>query len=117
LEKLNVEVTAFDAPGAPDLVPGSRVPIIKFDMVDPQMFQVMDEVSPQAVVHAAAHPGGKSLGEPVEDVRVNALASMQVIEWGAKAGSHVAYFSSSIDYGEQPDTELSESSILAPGTV
>ena len=117
LEKLNVEVTAFDAPGAPDLVPGSRVPIIKFDMVDPQMFQVMDAVSPQAVVHAAAHPGGKSLSEPVEDVRVNALASMQVFDWCAKAGSHVVYLSSSIVYGEQADTELSESFPLAPGTV
>lgn len=117
LEKFDVEVTAFDAPGAPDLVPGSCVPISKFDMVDPQMFQVMDAAKPNAVVHAAAHPGGKSLCEPVEDVRVNALASMQLFDWCAKAGSHVVYLSSSIVYGEYANAGLSESAPLAPGTV
>ena len=117
LEKLNIEVIAFDAPGAPDLVPGSCVPVRKFDVADPEMLQVMDAVRPQAVVHAAAHPGGKSLREPVEDVRVNALGSMQIFDWCARAGSHIVYLSSSVVYGNQAEDNISETTALMPGTI
>ncbi len=117
LDKLNIEVTAFDAPGAPDLVPGSQVPIQRVDLGDPGMIDTLEAVRPQAIVHAAAHPGGKSLREPVEDVRVNALGSMHIFDWCAQADSHVVYLSSSVVYGDQADGKISETAALVPGTI
>ncbi|MBT3509945.1 MAG: NAD(P)-dependent oxidoreductase [Nitrospina sp.] len=117
LSKLNIQVTAFDAPGTPDLVPGSRIPVEQVDLLDSRMIEALEVAQPQAVVHAAAHPGGKSLREPVEDVRVNALGSMQIFDWCARAGSHIVYLSSSIVYGEQFEDRIPETSALMPGTI
>ena len=117
LAALNVEVTAFDAPGAPDLVPGSCIPVRRVDLADAGMVKTLEAIRPQAIVHAAAHPGGRSLREPVEDVRVNALGSMQIFDWCARAGSHVVYLSSSVVYGHQTTESISEEALLAPGTV
>ena len=113
----NVEVTAFDSLGAQDLVPGSQVPIEHVDVADPKMVEILESIQPQAIVHAAAHPGGKSLGEPIEDVRVNALGSMQVFHWCEKAGSHVVFLSSSSVYGEQTENKIPETAIPKPGTI
>ena len=91
----DIEVIAFDFPGAQDLVPGSQIPLEHVDVADPGMIEILESLQPQAVIHAAAHPGGKSLREPVEDVRVNTLGSMQIFHWCSKACSHVVYLSSS----------------------
>ena len=117
LSNLGIEVKAFDARGTPDLVPGSQVPLEHVDLVDPKMIKILEATQPQAVVHAAAHPGGKSLREPIEDVRVNALGSMQVFDWCSKAGSHVVYLSSSVVYDGQTEDPISENSSLMPGTI
>jgi len=117
LDKLSIAVTAFDAPGAPDFAPGSRIPIERVDLTDPRMLEILAAKNPQAVIHAAAHPGGKSLREPVEDVRVNALGSMQLFDWCARANSHIVYLSSSVVYGDQTEGKISEAAVLAPGTV
>lgn len=71
----------------------------------------------EAVVHCAAHPGGKSLQEPSANVRVNALGSMRLFEWCARAKVPVVYLSSSAVYGEQPSVPISEQAPLAPGTI
>lgn len=71
----------------------------------------------EAVVHCAAHPGGKSLQEPSSDVRVNALGSMRLFEWCARAKVPILYLSSSAVYGEQPAAPIPESAPLRPGTV
>ena len=63
----DIEVMALDCPGAPDLVPGSQVPLDHVDVADPGMIETLESLQPQAVIHAAAHPGGKSLGEPIEN--------------------------------------------------
>jgi UDP-glucose 4-epimerase len=72
---------------------------------------------PAGVVHCAAHPGGKSLLEPSDDARVNALGSMRVFEACARARVPVVYLSSSAVYGEQPSRPIREDAPLAPGTV
>ena len=117
LRQQNIEVTAFDAPNGPEFVPGTQVPLQRVDLTDPAMLGILNATRPQALVHAAAHPGGKSLREPVEDVRVNALGSMQLFDWCAGAGSHVVYLSSSVVYGNQAEGKISEDAPLAPGTV
>lgn len=70
-----------------------------------------------AVVHCAAHPGGRSLKEPVDDVRVNALGSMRVFEACAHARIPVVYLSSSAVYGDQPAGPIPETAPLDAGTV
>ena len=117
LNKLNIEVLAFDTLDAPDLVPGSCTPIERVDLVDNRMIEILEARRPQTVVHAAAHPGGKSLQEPVENVRVNVLGSMKVFDWCARSGSHVIYLSSSVIYGDQAQGQISETASLMPGTI
>ncbi len=64
-----------------------------------------------------AHPGGRSLEEPVENVRVNCLGSMRIFEWCARLNIPVVYLSSSIVYGEQPNKPIAENATLFPGTI
>jgi UDP-glucose 4-epimerase len=87
------------------------------DVADARVAEVLDAARPDAVVHAAAHPGGKSLAEPVDDVRVNALGSMRVFDWCARAKVPVLYTSSSSVYGDQPPAPIRETAPLRPGTV
>lgn len=117
LSTAGVSITAIDLPGTPDIVPGTLVPIVHADIADPSLVQILDTCRPRAIIHAAAHPGGKSLREPIEDVRVNALGSMRIFDWCAKTGSHIVFLSSSIVYGDQPEGPISETATLQPGTI
>jgi UDP-glucose 4-epimerase len=95
-------------------------PGLVWDNVDvsaPDLPARLSHHHPDAVVHCAAHPGGKSNEEPALDVRVNAFGSMQVFEWCARNGVPVLYLSSSAVYGEQPSAPIPESASLHPGTV
>ena len=87
------------------------------DVADPGIADALDAAAPDAVVHAAAHPGGKSLVEPVDDVRINALGSMRVFDWCARVKRPVVYLSSSVVYGDQPAGLIPESAVVKPGTV
>lgn len=89
----------------------------RLDVAGADFAERMDDRAPDVVVHAAAHPGGRSLEEPSDDVRVNALGSMRVFEWCARRRIPVVYLSSSAVYGEQPPTPIPETASLAPGTV
>lgn len=103
LSGLGVEVIPIDLPDV--------------DVAEPRVADVLDAARPQAVLHAAAHPGGKSLAEPIDDVRVNALGSMRVFEWCARANVPVIYTSSSAVYGDQPAGGIREDAPVKPGTV
>jgi UDP-glucose 4-epimerase len=87
------------------------------DVSDAAFLRGLDGRGIDAVVHCAAHPGGKSLQEPSEDVRVNALGSMRVFEWCARSEIPVVYLSSSAVYGEQPAIPIPETAPLRHGTV
>jgi UDP-glucose 4-epimerase len=117
LDDLGCRVIAFDCPGAKDYVPNSQIPIIKLDICDETLQKILTNEKVEVLVHAAAHPGGKSLKEPVEDVRVNALGSMQIIDWSAKNNCRLIYLSSSIVYGHHEYDKLSEELQPSPGTI
>jgi UDP-glucose 4-epimerase len=87
------------------------------DVADARAAERIAAHAPAGVVHCAAHPGGKSLQEPSDDARVNALGSMRVFEACARARIPVVYLSSSAVYGEQPPAPIREDAPLAPGTV
>jgi len=117
LDDLGRRVIAFDCPGAKDYVPNSQIPINKLDICDENLHKILTDEKVEVIVHAAAHPGGKSFKEPVEDVRVNALGSMQIIDWAAKNNCRLIYLSSSIVYGHHESERLSEELQLCPGTI
>ncbi len=87
------------------------------DLSEQSVAPAIERHGVDAVVHCAAHPGGRSLKEPVDDVRVNALASMRVFDACARAEIPVVYLSSSAVYGDQPAAPIPETAPLAPGTV
>lgn len=91
---------------------------IEGDIADSSFVTKLNDINAiDAVVHCAAHPGGRSIAEPCEDVRVNCLGSIHIFEWCARNQVPVVFLSSSIVYGEQPPFPISESAPLKPGTV
>jgi len=91
--------------------------MLQADIASSEISHVLDSVDADCVVHAAAHPGGKSLQEAAEDARVNAFGSMKIFEWCAEHGKRVVFLSSSIVYGDQQGVPIPESARLSPGTV
>lgn len=89
----------------------------QLDITNPLLYERLNAYPVDAAVHCAAHPGGRSISEPVEDVKVNALGSMQLFEWCARMGVPVVYLSSSAVYGHQLYGLIREDVPLNPGTI
>jgi len=88
------------------------------DIADEAAIGMLNRHSISCVIHCAAHPGGLSLKEPSEDVRVNCYGSMRLFEWCAKQNIPLVYLSSSIIYGESLSTKpISEKAPLNPSTI
>jgi len=88
------------------------------DVADPSVPQRLSAQSINAVVHCAARLADRSMQEPSADVRTNALGSIQVFEWCARAQvERVVYLSSSAVYGDPPAEPIKESAPLRPGTI
>jgi UDP-glucose 4-epimerase len=87
------------------------------DVASGEVAAVLNKHRPKAVIHCAAHPGGRSNEEPVADVNVNVIGSVRIFDWCARNGAHVVYLSSSVIYGEQPLGAIPETATLAPGTI
>jgi len=87
------------------------------DVSKEEIVHILNKHNPDAVIHCAAHPGGRSLMEPSEDVRVNALGSMHIFEWCCRTKAQIVYLSSSVVYGEQPNYPIPENASLQPGTI
>lgn len=90
---------------------------INADISSPDFIEQLKDYSIEAVVHCAAHPGGKSLKEPAINVKVNAYGSMALFEWCARNKVYLIYLSSSVVYGNQPQGNISETAIVEPGTI
>ena len=110
-----IPVVGADLEGAPPIL--RDVPWRLCDVSAPGFATALDDLRPSAVVHCAAHPGGRSNEEPAADVQVNALGSMRVFEWCARNAAEVVYTSSSAIYGDQPRGPIHEEAPLRPGTV
>lgn len=91
--------------------------LIAADVSKSEITDLLDAISPQLIVHAAAHPGGKSLYDPTLNVDVNGLGSMRIFEWSARHNCRILYLSSSIVYGEVPQFPIREDSALQPATI
>jgi UDP-glucose 4-epimerase len=87
------------------------------DVRDDALLEGLSAFGPEEVIHAAAHPGGRSLAEPSTNVGVNAHGSMRLFEWCADHGAAVTFLSSSVVYGRGDGRALREDAPLAPGTI
>lgn len=87
------------------------------DVREDAVLDALATFRPDEVVHAAAHPGGRSLVEASTNVAVNAYGSMRLFEWCADHGAAVTFLSSSVVYGRGDGLPLREDAPLAPGTV
>lgn len=104
-----LQAHGIDASGV-DLATGT-------DVAGDGIGDVLSAAAPDVVVHAAAHPGGASLHQSVDNVRVNALGSMRIFDWCAQSRVPVIFLSSSIVYGSQEVEPIPETAHLQPGTV
>ena len=96
----------------------SLVTWLKEDITKSNFANIFNKLKPTGVIHCAAHPGGKSLQEPVLDVEVNALGSMKLFYQAAIAKIPIVYLSSSAVYGPSELTRgLKENDELNPGTI
>lgn len=90
----------------------------KTNLLSDELSDLFKKYTISGVIHCAAHPGGKSLAEPVEDVEVNALGSMKLFYQAALQKIPVVYLSSSAVYGPgHPDKPLKENDQVNPGTI
>lgn len=98
---------------------GGDVTWIDGDIASSAFHSKLAELDVSHLVHCAAHPGGLSLKEPLENTRVNAYGSMALFEWAARQKIRTTFLSSSVIYGsEQPvGTPIPETASLNPGTV
>lgn len=87
------------------------------DINEPSLYNKLPGYGIDAVVHCAGHPGGLSVREPVASVHVNALGSMRIFDWCASNGKPIIYLSSSIIYGDQPASPITEDTIPQPATI
>ena len=91
--------------------------ILAGDISKAEIVKLLDEIKPSAIVHTAAHPGGKSMGEPTINLETNVLGSMRIFEWSARNQCKILYLSSSIVYGEVAPVPIPETSVIKPGTI
>ena len=54
------------------------------DITNPKIDNILSEINPSLIFHAAAHPGGKSLNEPLNNTKINSLGTMNIINWCLK---------------------------------
>jgi UDP-glucose 4-epimerase len=90
---------------------------VNVDITDNNLWDVLGQHELAGVIHAAAHPGGRSLQEPTIDVEVNVLGSMRIFEYCAINRIPIVYTSSSVIYGDQPHFPIKETATLNPGTI
>ena len=55
-----------------------------FDICEKEFIDYLNEINPDIIVHAAAHPGGLSLDNPVENTKVNIFGTSIILNWCLK---------------------------------
>lgn len=103
-EKKNIKVIKIDKSNGLDV---SKKKTINF----------LDEKKPNTIIHCAAHPGGLSNINPIDDVETNCLGSINIIDWCKKNGVNLIFTSSAAVYGDRSSRKIKENFKLNPGTI
>lgn len=112
------ERNVFGVDLRPSRVPESQSKNVRVaDVARAEIVELLDEIKPSTIVHAAAHPGGKSISDPTANLEVNVLGSIRIFEWCARNRCKILYLSSSIIYGEVVPIPIRETTTPHPETV
>ncbi|MGE3974362.1 MAG: NAD-dependent epimerase/dehydratase family protein [Bdellovibrionales bacterium] len=76
-----------------------EVQAVQADCASDDFLETLSTLSFDQMIHCAAHPGGLSMQEPSENVRVNILGSMKLFEFCARKQKRILFLSSSVVYG------------------
>lgn len=114
------EVTVVDNLSTGDLSHvHSKARFIKMDILDKNLMETFQQISPDVVIHQAAQVDvHKSILDPMSDGIVNAIGTLHVLE-AAKQSSvrKIVYASSCAVYGEPIEEPITESHPVAPISV
>ena len=88
-----------------------------FNVSKKKTINFLDEKKPSTIIHCAAHPGGLSNINPIDDVETNCLGSINIINWCKKNGVNLIFTSSAAVYGDRSSRKIKENFKLNPGTI
>ena len=118
LDKVQIDIIALDNLSiGRNVYQDKKLTWINIDITSSEFPNVLNKFPITNVIHCAAHPGGRSVKEPVLDVQVNAYGSIKLFKYCADKDIPVIYLSSSAVYGNQPKDPIKETAIVDPGTI
>lgn len=94
----------------------SNIKFHAIDILSPEMEKIIFQEKPQIIIHQAAQVDvSKSLDDPVQDFKTNALGTAILLQAAYKAGVQKVIFSSSCAvYGDASDSVIEETSPAQP---
>ena len=106
-------------------IPKKKFKIIKTDkklnlkhQIEKENFiNILDFEKPDIIIHAAAHPGGLSMQDPLQNIKINLTGTFKIINWCMQNKKKIIFISSSAVYGDNNKRKLNEKMPLNPGTV
>ncbi len=106
-------------------IPKKKFKIIKIDkklsnqhLIEKKKFiKILDYRKPDIIIHAAAHPGGLSMKDPLMNTKINLSGSMNIVNWCMNNNKKIVFISSSAVYGDQKKKKLNEKIALYPTTI
>src|ERR1043165_5589749 len=110
------DVVILDAPGTPVRPELSGFRVERADITDASSLAAV-KLKADAVLHCAAQSSGPaSMKDPVKDVRINQIGTLQILDWcRANEIPRILFASSFVVYGDNPSIEsFREDSALMP---
>jgi UDP-glucose 4-epimerase len=106
-------------------IPKKKFKIIKTDkklnlkhQIEKENFiNILDFEKPDIIIHTAAHPGGLSMQDPLQNIKINLTGTFKIINWCMQNKKKIIFISSSAVYGDNNKKKLNEKMPLNPGTV
>lgn len=95
----------------------SNVERICSDFSEKYVHNKIVDFNPDILVHCAAHPGGKSLKEPLKNIEINVSKTFELFLLCALNKINIIFLSSSVIYHSQDNNSLNEISEVFPQTI
>ena len=88
-----------------------------YDIKSLKTFNFLKKINIKTFIHCAAHPGGLSNSNPIENSKVNMTGSLKLINLAIAKKAKVIFTSSSSVYGEINSSSIDEGTKLDPKTI
>ncbi len=90
---------------------------LKHQIEKDNFVNILNFEKPDIIIHTAAHPGGLSMKDPLQNTKINLMGTFQIINWCMQNKKKIIFISSSAVYGDHNKKKLNEKMTLNPGTV